>query len=359
MFLAWKELTYYKGKYGLVTGVLVLLTFMVLFLSGLANGLGNATSATIRNRDATYYAIASDSDDIITRSELTDEQVATIGIVVMESTPFNLQRTAITKANDATKIDCTYLAVNPKSFMMVPVTEGTADLALNDIILDDSFMDEGIALGDVIKDATTGITLTVVGFTHGESYGHSAVGVMTSKTYQGIRAEATKSDRITFNAVAIKNGAALTFAEADVVMLSKEDIINKIPGHAQEQVTISMILIVLLVLSAAILGVFFYVITIQRIPQFGTLKAVGTPMKMIASMIVWQVLIIAGGSILIGDLLAFGMAAMMPNKMPFSLHVGQAVLISVSFVLISLISSLFTLIKVAKVDPIIAIGGIE
>ncbi len=360
MFLAWKELRYYKTKYGLITGILVLLTFMVLFLGGLANGLAAATSSTIKNSDGAFYAISEDSDEIITRSELSKAQVDEIDAFYGEVTAFNLQRTAISKTGDDTKIDCTYLAIDTSSFMMVNVIDGSETLGENEIILNNTFIDEDIAIGDTIKDVASDTPLKVVGFTKGESYGHSSVGVMTIGTYQAMRSKLTNNPEVPYNAVAIKDADADATGFADnesIAVLSKNDIISKIPGHAQEQTTIRMILYVLLVVSAVILGIFFYVITIQRLGQFGTLKAIGTSMKTISAMIFWQVLIISGCSVLIGDLLTFGMAAMMPAKMPFALTVLEACFISALFVIISVVSSLFTLIKVSKVDPIIAIGG--
>jgi putative ABC transport system permease protein len=54
-----------------------------------------------------------------------------------------------------------------------------------------------------------------------------------------------------------------------------------------------MILWVLVVISAAILGVFFYVITIQKEKQFGVLKAIGMEMKELTNFIVSQVIMLA------------------------------------------------------------------
>ena len=49
---AWKELMYGKKKYILIEILLILLMFMVLFLSGLAEGLGRAVTAGIETMDA-------------------------------------------------------------------------------------------------------------------------------------------------------------------------------------------------------------------------------------------------------------------------------------------------------------------
>jgi len=55
MKLALKELWYNKRKYLLIELVIILLMFMVLFLSGMTNGLGRAVSAGIEQMDANYF----------------------------------------------------------------------------------------------------------------------------------------------------------------------------------------------------------------------------------------------------------------------------------------------------------------
>ena len=51
MRLAWKELTYNWKKYLLVEVIVILMMFMVLFLSGLVSGLGRAVSSGIETAD--------------------------------------------------------------------------------------------------------------------------------------------------------------------------------------------------------------------------------------------------------------------------------------------------------------------
>ncbi len=76
-----------------------------------------------------------------------------------------------------------------------------------------------------------------------------------------------------------------------VEVLDKATVVNNLPGYAAEQLTIKMILWVLVIISAAVLGVFFYVITIQKQKQFGVLKAIEMSMSEIARYIMSQVLI--------------------------------------------------------------------
>jgi len=75
MFLGIKELRYNKSRYVLIVSILILLVFMVLFLSGLANGLARATSATIEDAQSEFYVLSEDADEIISRSTLTEDQL--------------------------------------------------------------------------------------------------------------------------------------------------------------------------------------------------------------------------------------------------------------------------------------------
>ena len=47
------------------------------------------------------------------------------------------------------------------------------------------------------------------------------------------------------------------------------------PGYTEENGTIIMMLAFLIVISAFVIAVFFYVITIQKTQQFGVMKAIG------------------------------------------------------------------------------------
>ena len=363
MFLGLKELRYNKSKYALIVGILILLVFMVLFLSGLANGLAMATSGAIEDAKAEYYVLSEDADDIITRSTLSDKQLQ--GVLAMTTdtvTAIDLQRMSIELEGDDTKRDMTYMAVDPDSFMMPKVIEGKTLVSTDtgySIVLDDSFKDDGVAIGDNVFDSTTGTEMKVVGFAKDILYGHTSMGIISTDTYTKIRTLITPSYEKVYHVFAIKGEDVENIRLKGVEVLSKASVISKIPGYAQEQTTINMILWVLVIVSAAMLGVFFYVITIQKLQQFGVLKALGAEMKMLSGMIIFQVLLLAGGSMIIGNILTFAMAGMLPSSMPFSLKGPSAIMISLAFVLISVLCSLISLIKVAKVDPLITIGGNE
>lgn len=359
MKLAWKEIKHNRSKYLMIEGILILMIFMVLFLSGLANGLSRAVSASIENMDAAGFIMSEESDQLLTMSAVTPDEFTTLNNeLTTELAPFNIQRMNVTKSDSTEKLDITYIAIDPDSFLNPQVISGSklGDTA-NGIVLDSSFEEEGIQAGDVIKDYTTGVTMTVTGFTKDQMYGHTAAGFISTDTYVAIRTAINENYQPVYHAVAAKDAVDVAALAAHLSYETKKDVVSTIPGYSAEQMTINMILWVLVVISSAILGVFFYIITIQKEKQFGVMKAIGFGMGKITAMILSQVLLLACIGTLTGNALTYLMAMALPAAMPFYLKSADTMLVSVVFIVIAVACSMLSTRKVSAVDPIICIGG--
>lgn len=359
MKLAWKEISYNKKKYLLIELILILMIFMVIFLSGLANGLARAVSAGIENADAKYYIISGDAENLITVSSLDQEVLEQVkNSTDSKVTTLDIQRMHLNRKEDTLKLDVTYFAINPEEFLNPEVRTG--DKLSNDIhtiVLNDSFQEEGIKVGDIVEDSVTGIEMTVVGFTKDEMYGHTAVGFISTDTYTDLRKAVNPMYNIKYHAIAVQGNDVSGIKLSGIDIVEKETIVDNIPGYKAEQTTIRMILWVLVFVSAAILGVFFYIITLQKRREFGVMKAIGINMGEIATMQISQVLMLACFGMGLGNVLAFGMASMLPNSMPFYLKLQDAAMVSLTFIIIAIACSLISTQKIAKVDPVTVIGG--
>ncbi|MGN1392014.1 MAG: hypothetical protein ACI4WQ_08500, partial [Sharpea porci] len=167
MRLAWKELKYNWKKYLLIEIIVVLMMFMVLFLSGLVQGLGRAVSSGVENMNAEHFILSDDAEKLITVSNLTTTQSDAVKDTYgKKATPIDITRMYLQKENDDEKIDVTYFAINPSSYLNVDVYKGhKLTNKTNIIVLDDDYESKGIKLNDTIKDANSGISFKVVGFT--------------------------------------------------------------------------------------------------------------------------------------------------------------------------------------------------
>ena len=363
MKLAWKELIYSKKKYILIELIIILLVFMVLFLSGLVEGLGRAVVSGIEDMDADYFLLSDSAESLITVSDLDMDVYAQAEKQTdAELALLDIQRMYLTKENDEEKLNITYFAIESGSFLEPDVEEGTqfGDTdAKNPVILDDDFKSEGIEIGDTVLDSSTDMEFTVIGFVKDQMYGHTSVGFIKTDTYNELRTLLNPLYEQSCHAVVIKGTDIENIKIEGTEVISKADIIENIPSYTAEHMTITMIIWVLVMVTAVVIGVFYYILTIQKQKQFGVMKAIGVEMKLLAGMVASQVCMIAVFGAAIAAVLTYGMAAVLPQTMPFYLKNENVCILLVIFILVSVASSLVSVLNIAKVDPMKIIGGAE
>ena len=137
----------------------------------------------------------------------------------------------------------------------------------------------------------------------------------------------------------------------------RQQVIDKIPGYKAQSLTLKVITWVLLVASSAILGVFFYILTLQKLRQFGVLKAIGMPMRTITYIQISQLTIISIIGVAIGLGLAASMTPFLASTVPSIMTLAYSVAIAISFVVTSILRCALSLLNIKKVDPIEVIGG--
>lgn len=354
-----KELLFFKKKYFLVESLVVLMIFMVMFLSGLTNGLRRFVSAGIENMPATHFILAEEAEGLIPFSHFSEEQLTAIkdeGFKGMEE--LAIQRSQVTTTDDE-KVDVTYFVLEDDSAFAPEISEGKAVTKENEIVLDQRFQADDVKIGDVILDKNDKTELTVVGFTKGAMYGHTGIGYISQKTYGNLMTVDNPKFVWSPQAFATSDTAASDLDVDKVEVWKKAALIEKIPGYAAEQGTLSMITWVLVVASAAILAVFFYIISLDKRQQFGVLKALGMGMGTLAGQQLFQVFILALFGVLIGDALTLGLASILPVKMPFYLNLSDMGMLSVTFMAVTVVASLLSVSRIAKIDPIDIINGGE
>jgi len=362
MKYAWKEILYGRKKYILIELLLILLMFMVLFLSGLASGLGRAVSSAIDTMNADSFIVDDSAEQLITVSSVGTQVLDELRSAGANAAPLDIQRMYIIKDGDDEKLNMTYFAIEAGSFIEPETIEGTglaASSADDPILLDDDYKLEGISLGDTLRDSSTDIEFTVAGFVDDRMYGHTSVGYITTDGYTRLRKALNPMYVQSYHAIAVRGSSDYDFAGNGLELVSKHEIIENIPSYSAEHLTITMIVWVLVIISAVIIGIFNYILTLQKQKQFGVMKAVGMRNGELAGMVISEVLIISVFAAAASLVLTFAMAAAIPEKMPFYLEAPDAVAVTAAFVAISVLSSMLSVVNISRIDPVKAIGGGE
>ncbi|MEO2214535.1 ABC transporter permease [Paenibacillus amylolyticus] len=372
MYLAIREMRYAKGRYALIATIMVLVSFLVLFVTGLAQGLAYDNAASVKNMAATHFVLEQDSNHRFTRSQVDQDQLNQARSVVGQENaePLGVKMTTVSPTGDTKKIDVTLFMVNPEGWLAPTVTEGSpiTDQTKGQVVVDHKLSESGVTIGTVLVDQASGTEWTVGGFVQNESFSHSPVVFLNEQEWLALQGSSrtsqgsvdTNANAPIYNAIAIKEGGdqvdRMSAAMPNTEVITKSDAVSAIPGYKEEQGSLLMMIAFLYVISAFVLAVFFYVITIQKTSQFGILKAIGTRNGYLAGSVSLQVLVLSVGSLVISVLLVRLFESILPASMPFQLSFSTLALTCVLFILMSVAGSLFSVWKVTKIDALDAIG---
>lgn len=375
MFLARRELWFSKRRFMLIGFIIVLITWLVFVLSGLGNGLSDLGTAVIRYSGLDAAIFEEEAEFTLGKSTLpermVDEVLKVDGVeeaVGIATTPGGILRGSNVDEETGKKTSVLFVGVEPGSFLEPAVVSGQA-LELdkpNQVLVDDSLLDEGFALGDTITLSGIGIEYEIVGFVENKTLNHMPAVFVTMDALRDIKYIVPGSDRgieKPVSAIFVKGNNVdkeqLASAIDGIEVADMGETLSGVPGYSAESGTINLMLWLLIFISAFVMAVFFYVLTTQKVHQFGVMKAIGASNGFVIKSIVSQVFLLSALSIAIGIGLTSLMMLALPEGMPFNLLPEMVIIYSLVLLATSLIGTLFSIRSIIKIDPIIALGRVE
>lgn len=373
MFLAMKELMHSKMRFLMIIIIFVLIAWLVFILSGLGNGLSTLAASTFKTMKADYVVFEEGSQSSMSKSLLSDQLIAEVELLPNVSAAASMGSTMATalkgqSTKNEDKLDIAIIGIKPGSFLEPAIVEGESLSSGNPtgVVVNSTMKDKGYNIGDTFQLDGTTESLTIIGYVENQTYNHVASVFAPMDTWRKITFAAPGSDKGVAGPV---NAIMLQGKDIDPDLinskLSSTDTVTRaaavqgMPGYKEENGTILMMLAFLLAISAFVLGVFFYVITMQKTNQFGIMKAIGASNTFLSKAIMSQVFMLSLTSIVVAILLTYGTAAIMPEGMPFKLETSLVVTYSVILLIIAMLSSMVSVRKITKIDPLKALGRVE
>ncbi|HHW6847552.1 TPA: ABC transporter permease [Staphylococcus aureus] len=349
MFLAWNEIKYNKLKFGLIIGILVLISYLLFLLSGLANGLINMNTEGIKKWQADAIVLNKDANQTVQQSVITTSDVK--GKFKKEAP---LKQMGIIASKGNSEENAILFGVTSNSFLIPKIKEGKVFNKDNEVVIDQSLKDKGFKVNDIINLSQSDEKLHIVGVSESAKYNASPVIFTNNKTMEKIN-PALSSDKT--NSVVVKdsnwNDKKMN---SDLEVIGIDEFVENLPGYKPQNLTMNFMITFLFVICATVIGVFLYVITLQKKSLFGVLKAQGFTNGFLMKMVLAQTFILALIGSLIGLMLTLLTSLILPKAVPIQFDVITLIIFGIVLILISLVGSLFSVLSIRKIDPLKAIG---
>jgi len=354
MFLAINEIRHSKLRYALVTGVMFLIAYLVFFLTGLAYGLAQDNRMAVDKWEADQILLTEEANDNLNMSmlprSLYDEVDAPEKAVLAQTAG------VVTKEDNGEKVDVTFFGIDADQFLAPNITDGEMFASDDEAVADSSIEEEyGISIGDTIKLAGSDKKLKIVGFTDNARFSVAPVLYTSIGAYQEIRFEKEDdSENARINAIVTRG--KIKEVPDDLVATDISKFINELPGYNAQVLTFGFMIGFLIVIAAIVIGIFIYVLTMQKSEIFGVMKAQGISSRYIAFSVIAQTFLLATSGVLIGGLATIGTALVLPAAVPFQINLLFFASISVMMILIAMLGAFFSVRTIVKIDPLKAIG---
>ncbi len=334
-YLAFKEIWRNRGRFLLVSLVIALITLLVLFIAALGEGLGNGNREYISNLDAELIVFQAKADSIISASRLGRERLAAVRRVdgVADAAMLGTANAALILPGDAEPLKGDTLTLR--------VTQGTQD----------EFYD-----------------LEVVGITDGQQYSLQPSIFVPFNTWDQVRPKSEAEVNVSTyvgNVILtrledpsqVETVRERINAQVDnVEAATKNEAIQALPGYSAQQSTLQTQGGFTLVIGILVIGGFFQIQILQKVPQIGVLKAIGTANPTVALAAVLQIVIITIIGVAIGGILTFLFSLTFPPTVPIVFNGTTSAVAIIALLLIGPIGGLVSIRYAVRIEPLKALG---
>ncbi|MCH8561824.1 ABC transporter permease [Nesterenkonia sp. YGD6] len=391
MYLSLRDITFAKGRFALIGGVVALITMLLVLLTGLTNGLGHQNTSALERLDASHviFSAPADADD---HPSFTESGITTAELDILEEAlgagaveRLGVTQTRVeTSADDAeegssrTAASVAVFSVEQDSALAPGLQAiqgqphpGEGEVILSSVIAEDL----DLALGDSLRLSSG--EFTVAGMVDDEFYSHVPVVWTSIADFAGIAhlgedtvATALAVPAAAVPALAVPEAAGRAAADdlstealatvndqAGTVSTDTQGAFNALPAYQSERGSLVMMQGFLYGISALVVVSFLTVWTIQRTRDLAVLRALGSSRGYLVRDALTQAAIVVSLGALTGGLAAWAAGLLIANAVPFVLTPVTVAAPVLGVFALGVAGAALTTRRVSRVDPLLALGG--
>ena len=378
-YLAWKEMWRNRARFFLVSLVIALITLLVIFLAGLAEGLGAGNKEYLSKLGGELVLYQDRADLTVSSSQLGRSIMNKVRRTegVTDAGPIGTSATLINYDGAFEPESVSLIGVEPGRPGEPSVVEGEqlSNIRAKEAVIGRNVaLRTGLGVGDtLVVESTQGTVdevypLEIVGVSDGQQYFLQPSVIVPLYTWDRIRPKGSvggDSSELTVNVVNVdvenpqQAEQVARQLEADVKNVEVTDRVTayeNAPGYSEQQSTLNTQRGFTLLIGILVVGGFFQIQTLQKVGQVGMLKALGAPNFLVAISATIQIMLTNVIGVTIGALATFGLAAAMPAGIPIIFN-GQEVTVALfTLLVIGPLGGLVSIRYLTRVEPLAALG---
>jgi putative ABC transport system permease protein len=377
--LAFKEIWRNRGRFLLFSLVIALITLLILFIAALGEGLGAGNREYIEKLNADLIVYQDTAELSIASSRIGCETRDGLRGVngVQDVGAIGFSAVSIPGGNGGDSLDVSLIGVEPGKPGEPPVVtgQGLERRNANEAVIDRmAALVTGLQVGDRfnIRSPQGGeeefYMLKVVGVSESQMYAIRPSIFVPIVKWDEIRPKAapgrgTEDPACNVAAVKLEDPTQLEVMRQrlaaqvrNIEAVDRVTAYENTPGYTAQQTTLNTQNGFALLIGLLVIGGFFQIQTLQKVPQIGMLKAIGTPNGVIALASLIQIVIINIVGVIIGSLVTFGLSLVFPPGIPLVFEPGSGATAIGSILVIGPLGGLVSVRLSLRVEPLIALG---
>lgn len=350
MYLALKEILHNKLRYSLVVVTVFAISFMVFFMTSLAIGLVRDNRTGADNWKSTGVVLSDYSNENITASFISESQYK--DCISDDATPLGYMFAVTNKENNNEKVNISVFGQDWNSFIAPNLIKGNYPTNENEIVIDESMSNYGIDLGDKVQLNGSKSIYKVVGLTKDSKFFTVPVVYTSLDNYWKLQGTSNTSKSV--SAIILKNN--VNIEKDGLTQVTESDMIKNIPGYTAEVNVFIGMISAMIVITSLVVGIFVYIITIQKLSIYGIMRAQGIKSKTIVWSLFCQIFILSIIGVCLGLIGIWAVKFVLPKTLFFYSNWYAYIGLSIGIIFMALLGGFISLPKVLKIDPIKAIG---
>ncbi len=360
--LAGAEVKRAKVRFGLLSGAVGLLVFLILFQQALLGSLLLSFTGALENQSGTVLVYSEAARKNISGSVILPDQQARIEAVDGVGAAAPLGESTFTIEADGDDTDASVFGFQPGGpGEPTRLVEGSLPTTATEAVASKEDTSAGFDIGDTVTSVDGGIALTIVGLTERSRFSVAPTLWVTFDGFTALRRAANPdATAVVPSAIAIVPADGVSPSELaarvndqveGVEALTVTQAVDEAPGVSSVNTSFRLILALAFLVVAVVIGFFFLILTVQKQSTLTVLRAVGAPTSFLVRALLTQIAIVVGIGLVIGGLLTFLAVKGASAGLPISVDPGTLAVTAVGVVLLSLVGSVFTLLRVSRIDP--------